>query len=306
MTDKFIIDNYQIIRHGEIEFRPGITLITGSSNNGKSSIFKAYKQLVYNLSGNTYINQYADKCKLTLENEDYKIVYNKTKTKSSYDITTKEGNISFDKLGVNQIKEIRDLIHIDKDLHYNFWEQLEKPFLINKTNREQFLLLQESPISGNLLNIQENIKSDIKALKDDLLIKQGSLEIVTENILKEEKVLVNSDDINSLVENVARLIETYNKLTNIKNNLITLNNIDIELEKVNNIVDIKFDSTIEESYNEYYNLKEKISKFVKFNKSIEEVNNEYDNINNKLNNLLNVISSKFSICPICGQEIHNI
>ena len=143
MTDKFTIDNYQIIKHGEILFRPGITLITGSSNNGKSSIFKAYKQIIYNLSGNTYINQNADKCKLTLENDDYKITYTKTKTKSSYDITTNEGSLSFDKLGVNQIPEIKDLVKIDKNLHYNFWEQLEKPFLINRTNREQFLLLQE-------------------------------------------------------------------------------------------------------------------------------------------------------------------
>ena len=125
MIDKFTIDNYQIIKHGEILFRPGITLITGSSNNGKSSIFKAYKQLIYNLSGNTYINQNADKCKLTLENNDYKIAYNKSKSKSNYDITTNEGTLSFDKLGVNQIPEIKDLVKIDKNLHYNFWEQLD-------------------------------------------------------------------------------------------------------------------------------------------------------------------------------------
>lgn len=306
MVDKFTIDNYQIIKHGEILFRPGITLITGSSNNGKSSIFKAYKQLIYNLSGNTYINQYADKCKLTLENTDYKITYNKSKSKSNYTIVTKEGTLSFDKLGVNQIPEIKNLVNIDKNLHYNFWEQLEKPFLINKTNREQFLLLQESPISSNLLNIQDNIKADIKSLKDDLLIKQGSLNIVNENILKEEKILSNSEGINNLVNNVAELINLYNKMTKITNNITTLNNIDIELEKINTIVDITFDSTVEESYNKYFNLKEKISKLVGLNKSITELTNEYNNTNVELDNLLKIINTKFKVCPICGQEIHNI
>ena len=306
MVDKFTIDNYQIIKHGEILFRPGITLITGSSNNGKSSIFKAYKQLIYNLSGNTYINQYADKCKLTLENTDYKITYNKSKSKSNYTITTKDGTLSFDKLGVNQVPEIKNLVNIDKSLHYNFWEQLEKPFLINKTNREQFLLLQESPISSNLLNIQDNIKADIKSLKDDLLIKQGSLNIVNENILKEEKILSNSDDINNLVNNVAELINLYNKMTKITNSLTTLSNIDIELEKINTIVDITFDSTVEESYNKYSNLKEKISKLVSLNKSVKEIDNEYNNTNVELDNLLKIINTKFKVCPICGQEIHNI
>lgn len=305
MTDKFTIDNYQIIKHGEILFRPGITLITGSSNNGKSSIFKAYKQIIYNLSGNTYINQYADKCKLTLENEDYKITYNKTKTKSSYDITTKEGTLSFDKLGVNQIPEIKDLVNIDKNLHYNFWEQLEKPFLINKTNREQFLLLQESPISSNLLNIQDNIKADIKSLKEDLLIKQGSLNVINENILEEEKVLVNSDDINNLVDNVSILIETYNKLTTFKNNIIKLTSIDSELEKINNIVDITFDSTVEESYNLFADIKEKISRLLTFSKSINELNIDYNNTNTELEKINNIINTKFKVCPVCGQEIHN-
>ena len=154
MTDKFIIKNYQIIKNGEIELRPGITLITGPSNNGKSSIFKAYKQLIYNLSGNTYINQFADQCKLILDNDEYTIEYKKTKTKSSYDIkvVNPETTLHIDKLGVNQIDKIKELTHIDKDLGYNFWDQLEKPFLLCKTNREQFLLLQQSPISANLLN----------------------------------------------------------------------------------------------------------------------------------------------------------
>ena len=52
MIDTFTIENYQIIKKGSILIRPGITLITGPSNNGKSSIFKAYKQIIYNLSGN--------------------------------------------------------------------------------------------------------------------------------------------------------------------------------------------------------------------------------------------------------------
>ena len=35
-----------------------------------------------------------------------------------------------DKLGVNQIDKVKELTNIDKNLGYNFWDQLEKPFLL--------------------------------------------------------------------------------------------------------------------------------------------------------------------------------
>ena len=108
------------------------------------------------------------------------------------------------------------------------------------------------------------------------------------------------------MNNVAELINLYNKMTKITNSLTTLNNIDIELEKINTIVDITFDSTVEESYSKYSNLKEKISKLVSLNKSVKEIDTEYNNTEMELSNLLKIINTKFKVCPICGQEIHNI
>lgn len=309
--ERFIIKNYQIIKKGEIELRPGITLITGPSNNGKSSIFKAYKQLIYNLSGNTYINQFADECKLILDSDEYTIEYRKTKTKSSYDIkvVNPETTLHIDKLGVNQIDKVKELTHIDKNLGYNFWNQLEKPFLLCETNREQFLLLQESPISSNLFNIQENIKSDIKILKDSLLVTQGSLNVLNTNITKYEGILQYSERVNKLVDNMKNLSSLNDKITDVNKKIADINNIDKELLKIAELSEIELKVNIDDVYNKYQTFTNKIYNFTSISNEVKKETDAIEKNTNELSKLEEIINTYFNICPLCGNilhEIHNI
>lgn len=308
---KFIIKNYQIIKYIELEFREGITLITGPSNSGKSSIFKAYKQLIYNLSGNTYINQFANSCELILDTDNYTIEYHKEKNKSSYDIkiVNPETTLHIDKLGVNQIDKIKELTHIDKELGYNFWDQLEKPFLLCKTNREQFLLLQESPISSNLFNIGENIKKDIKTIKDDSLVTQGSLNAVNQNISKYEEILKYSDVTNKLVKNMDNIEDLNNKIIFIDTRMATIENIDKELEKISNLSDIELKIDIEDVYNKYSLFNEKINNFSSISSAIKNELSEIATNEKELQKIEDIMKVYFNICPLCGNiltEFHNI
>lgn len=301
MTDTFEIKNYQIIKNGKVELRPGITLITGPSNNGKSSIFKAYKQLIYNLSGNTYINQFADQCKLSLENDDYKIEYFKTRTKAYYDITTREGVLRIDKPGVNQLDKIKELTHIDKEMGYNFWDQLEKPFLLCETNREQFLLLQESPISSNLLNIQENIKADIKILKDDTLVAQGSLNIVNDNLSKYDKVLRYSDVVHNIVSDMDTLNRANDKINILTSKLQQLDNINKELDEIKKVSGIEVViPDIKDIYDKYNYFNNKITEFTNINNQIASNGTDISKTKEEADKLEEIFHNYFNICPLCG------
>lgn len=51
------IKNYQIIKKAELSFIPGLNIILGPSNNGKSSILKGIKALLYTTPGTTPIRQ---------------------------------------------------------------------------------------------------------------------------------------------------------------------------------------------------------------------------------------------------------
>lgn len=303
---KFIIKNYQIIKRGEIELRPGMTLITGPSNSGKSSIFKAYKQLIYNLSGNTYINQFADQCELILDNDSYTIEYRKTKTKSSYDIkvVNPETTLHIDKLGVNQIDKVKELTHIDKELGYNFWDQLEKPFLLCKTNREQFLLLQQSPISANLLNIQESIKNDIKNLNSNILINQGSLNTITGIITKYEETLKYSAEVQKIVRDMEMINNVNNKIDSLTAKMKQLDNINMELDKIKKVSDIKLElPNIEDIYNKFNYFNNKIAEFSNINGQINSNSMEISKTAKESEELEEIFHKYFNICPLCGNVL---
>lgn len=311
MTDKFIIKNYQIIKHIKLEFRNGITVITGPSNSGKSSIFKAYKQLIYNTPGNTYINSFANECELILDNDKYTIEYRKTKTKSSYDIkiVNPETTLHIDKLGVNQIDKVKELTKVDKDLGYNFWDQLEKPFLLNKTNREQFLLLQESPVSANLLNIQENIKADIKALKDEILVSQGSLNVVNNNITKYESILQHSDSVHELSSKASDLNALNLKLSKIMEKVKEFSTTEKELAGYKDIGDVTFKNDIDSVYTKYNLVLSKITEMNKQNNLVAQIDQEIDATSKQIVNIKEIIEKYFNVCPLCGNvlnENHNI
>ncbi len=51
------IKNYQIISKAELSFIPGLNVIVGPSNNGKSSILKGIKALLYTVPGTSPIKQ---------------------------------------------------------------------------------------------------------------------------------------------------------------------------------------------------------------------------------------------------------
>ena len=55
MNFKVTLKDFQIIKKANLEFIPGLNVIIGPSNNGKSSILKAIKSCIYTTPGSTPI-----------------------------------------------------------------------------------------------------------------------------------------------------------------------------------------------------------------------------------------------------------
>lgn len=55
MNFKVSLKDFQIIKKANLEFIPGLNVIIGPSNNGKSSILKAIKSCIYTIPGSTSI-----------------------------------------------------------------------------------------------------------------------------------------------------------------------------------------------------------------------------------------------------------
>lgn len=55
MSLKTQIKDFQIVKKASLEFIPGLNVIVGPSNNGKTSILKAIKAAIYTVPGATPI-----------------------------------------------------------------------------------------------------------------------------------------------------------------------------------------------------------------------------------------------------------
>ena len=74
---KVSIKDFQIIKSASLDFQPGLTLIIGESNNGKSAIFRAMKSCIYNEPGTSNVRIGCKNYLVGIENNNHKVILQK-------------------------------------------------------------------------------------------------------------------------------------------------------------------------------------------------------------------------------------
>jgi exonuclease SbcC len=138
---KLIIVNFQSHEHTEIEFGPGLNVIVGPSDFGKSAVVRALRWVLYNEPrGNSFIRAGAKVCKVSIELDDGTVItrLRSTTGKNQYLLRKPdEDELVFEGFGneipveITQATAVRK-IYIDENskVELNFGAQLEGPFLL--------------------------------------------------------------------------------------------------------------------------------------------------------------------------------
>ena len=101
MLKRIELTNFMSHRHTVIEPAPGLTVLVGPNNVGKSAIVAALQILCHN-EKSTYVTRHGEKeCSVTVETDDGHIIRWKRKKSPSYEI---DGE-SFDRLGQNSVPD---------------------------------------------------------------------------------------------------------------------------------------------------------------------------------------------------------
>lgn len=166
---KVKITDYQIIEDAELEFPVGITSIIGSTNNGKSALIRAIKGAINNQGGSSFINYNANETVVAIDFNSNNIIWTKSKKqgKSSYTINDDK----YDKIGQTQLKEVADImnmpeISVGTERHQiNFWKQLDKPFLIDKTPYQLFEFIANSKEQEQVDKLKQQTEVELKGIK---------------------------------------------------------------------------------------------------------------------------------------------
>ena len=283
---KVSIKDFQIIKSASLEFLPGLTVIQGESNNGKSALFRAIKSCIYNEPGISNVRVGCKHYVVGIEHNNHKVILQKGEN-SLYLIDGQQYN----KIGKTQVPEVANALGInalsinDNTEKINFWDQMEKPFLLDRNSSELFRFIVDSGEDDNLNTTLHEMVYDKNKLNQDKNLKEGSIATLKEQIDKMEQTLAGSDEKIQLCENIISLGPKMSRVQTINTTITNITNTTNRLTDINNTITKQ--NEIREGLNNTLNtLSYNISKKEQLNDKITK-HNELNNTLNRINEILN-------------------
>lgn len=232
---KVSIKDFQIVKSASLEFIPGLTVIQGESNNGKSALFRAIKSCIYNEPGTTNVRVGCKNYMVGIEHKGHKVIFQKGEN-SLYMIDGQQ----FNKVGKTQVPEVASALGIkalsinDSTEKINFWDQMEKPFLLDRNSSDLFRFIVDSGEDDNLNTTLRTMVSDKNKLNTDKNLKEGSIATLKQQIDTMEQTLAGSKEKIELCENVISFGPMTSKLLTINNTITNITNKEKEIEETTN------------------------------------------------------------------------
>jgi exonuclease SbcC len=297
---KVKIENFEIIKNAELEFKPGLNVIVGPTNNGKSSIFRALESALFNELGDDFINNDENEALVTIENDSNKVVWEKRRHKSPATVYEINGT-EYSKVGRTQFQEVADTLNISEvrltsnnKERLNFWQQMEYPFLLDKTGSQLFEFLSLSSENENLAEVVKEMQGDKKDINQKINKIEGGIDSLQEVVRDEEKYLEDKDGFSELyseVINVESKISKYENLNSLYNTVVTkedkLGKIESDYNNLTDFLDVFLE--------DYRDLGQGLKKLVELKKVLEtaiglkDKINEYENFIDKVEDRLDNI-----------------
>jgi exonuclease SbcC len=233
MIKSLDIRNFQSHKRSSLEFDPGVNIVIGQSDSGKTAIIRALKKLVQNRPlGNSYRSTWGGNTLIRL------------KTTDNHTISFKEGDEGkeyilddldpFKAFATEVPKEIIDALNFDE---INLQQQLDSVFLLSKTPGET---AQHFNKIANLEKIalgQSNIKKWINQLNGEITNKEKDLKKNTEDLIKYNHLEKMEIDIESLEELDKDRKRKQQILDNLYGLLLKLDNVEMYIKDENALLE---------------------------------------------------------------------
>lgn len=177
------IKNYQRIRQAELSFPEGLTVIVGSSNNGKSAILRAIDTAIFNIPRDSHITIGEIISAVAIKINDNEIIWQRN-LNATNKVAYKIGDKVLQKVGRTQVPEVADLLGI-KEIEINgvksklnFQGQMSYPFLLDKTPSQVFAFMSQSAEGDNLTVILKRMKGDLDESKKQVKTLETQMDTI--------------------------------------------------------------------------------------------------------------------------------
>lgn len=212
MIRNIVLENFQSHKDTTLKFSPKITVITGSSNSGKTAVLRALNWVVNNRPlGDSFIRRGTSNAEVSIEvsnGEDGAIIARKRdKKENCYTVTTGDTGFKFEALKSDIPKEITDLINFSD---INIQKQLSPYFLV-----------LESPghVAQYIRNVSklENIDILVSSASSHIKIFKGKLDESFESLNNFRILLAEAEKINIQVFEI--MLTAYKKFVTAQDKL---------------------------------------------------------------------------------------
>lgn len=202
MSDKITVDikDFQSLKKAYIELTPGITVITGATNNGKSAIIRAIDSALFNLGDDAMVRGGQRYYGIKISNGSHTMLMARDNVgkneKTAYQFD--DGTVQ-KKVGRGQLEEVSRMFNIREvkmnngtKMKINFWYQNDKPFLMDKTAGQLYEFLSLSSCD-NYARVLKSLGSDVRSINSD--INTLTTEINTyKSLINDKKDFISKND----------------------------------------------------------------------------------------------------------------
>lgn len=299
---KVSIKDFQIVKSASLEFVPGLTVIQGESNNGKSALFRAIKSCIYNEPGTTNVRVGCKNYMVGIEHNNHKIILQKGEN-SLYVIDGEQYN----KIGKSQVEEVRNALGISalsingNTEKINFWDQMEKPFLLDRNSSDLFRFIVDSGEDDNLNTTLRSMVTDKNKLNVDKNLKEGSVTTLKEQIDEQDKLLAGFEGKIELCEKIISFGPRTSSLLTIKTNIEEIEETEIKLKETENtITELKItEKQLQDSMNT-------LSYRISSKQQLNDILNKEHNLSDIISQTSTALAGKLNLKDIIPQLDKNI
>lgn len=303
MINRIRITNFQAHKSSELSLHPGINVVTGSSDSGKSSIIRALMWLFTNKpAGESFRTWKSDGNIIVSANIGGRTI---SKTRIDSKNTYKIDGVEYEATGTTPFKELLEATKINE---YNYQTQHQPYFLLQDSSGKVAEKINE--VIG--LNVIDRLLSNLRSMLTDK--KKLSASILTDiesqkrdlsnydNLEQVEKIIVEIEDYDSDISVIStEYVAISSLLTRIRANQARMNELpdytgaDIIITKIRDLT------------REIDALDRRISTISRICESIDQLQSSLEEAEIKLDESTEKLEAeikRMGICPLCGGKLN--
>ena len=314
MIQELQIRNFQSHKDTTLKFHPGVNVILGTSDSGKTAVIRALKWVVQNKpTGEDFRSSWGGDTVVIATTKEGVVSRRKGDRENSYMLYKNgdPGESIFTAFGSTVPEPIQQFFNMEE---VNLQQQLDSPFLLSQTpgqvaqyfNRVAGIDIIDTATKNVNKNIQdakrssEYKKSDLERKKEQLdnYATLDVFEVKLEELEQLEKTRVQTARLRISLET------TINRLKQVNEKIAECKKVSKQLKKTAKIT--TFENTVNNTLQISRQKQQETAKFNRFNLLV----GKYMGVEKKLQETAKIIQAKqaefdkhLTVCPLCGTKI---